>query len=140
MIHSESDVAKLLVKDGVDYVDFSEPNKEVVSVVKMIKENKKHKSWSRRLVNTVHGSAVIISQSKGEGNRQHWHPDYNEWWYIADGSYDLFVGAAKRKIRIKKGDFVFMPAGEMHQMRATSKRPAVRIGFSHSMATHLYVD
>jgi quercetin dioxygenase-like cupin family protein len=140
MIHNENNVETLLAKDGVDHVDFTELNQEVISIPLLEAENKHHKSWSRRLVNTVNGSAVIISQSPGEGNRQHYHPDYNEWWYIYNGEYDLFIGENKRKTRIKKGDFVFMEAGKKHQMRAAGDKPAIRIGFSHSMATHTYVD
>jgi len=138
MVHTENNVEKLLKKDGVSFADFTHANEPVVNISDLIFRNKFRKSWSRRLVNTVNGSAVIISQSPGEGNRQHWHPDYNEWWYIADGAYDLMVGITKRRVRIKKGDFVFMPAGMRHQMIAVGKKPAVRIGFSHSMATHLY--
>lgn len=137
-MHSETNVEKLLGKDGVEHVDFSNPNLEVLNIPKLIKECQKYKSWSKRIVNTVHGSAVIISQSPGEGNRQHYHPDYNEWWYIADGQYNLFIGEEKERVRIKKGDFVFMEAGKKHQMRAVGNKPAVRIGFSHAMATHIY--
>ncbi len=138
-MHNENDVEKLLKKDGVEHVDFSELNLEVINVLELMKDNKGHKSWSRRLVNTVNGSAVIISQSPGEGNRYHYHPDYNEWWYIVSGEYDMTMGEEKKVRRIKTGDFVFMEAGKWHQMKAVGDKPAVRIGFSHSMATHTYV-
>lgn len=135
-MHSENDVEKLLKKDGVGDVDFGDENKTVVNVEKLMVDNRKKKSWSKRLVNTVNGSAVVISQSPGEGNRRHFHPDYNEWWYIVDGEYDFTKG--DETIVISKGDFVFVEAGVWHQMRARGSKPAVRIGFSHAMATHTY--
>jgi len=136
---SDNNVINVLKDDGVARVREDDLNKEVMPLKRVIEDNKQYSSWSQRLVQTVNGSAMMISQQPGEGNRRHYHPDYNEWWYIVDGKYEITIGVEKRVKRIKKGDFVFMEAGKWHQMKAVGNKPAVRIGFSHSMATHTYV-
>ena len=135
---SDNDVMRVLKEDGIEHVSEKDMNLEIVALDDVIGANSHHKSWSRRLVQTVNGSAMMISQQPGEGNRYHYHPDYNECWYIVDGEYEMTIGEKKRKEIIKKGDFVFMEAGKWHQMKAVGDKPAVRIGFSHSMATHTY--
>ena len=63
-------------------------NEEVVSIQEVIDSMDSSASWSRRLINTESNSMTLISQLPGEGNRRHYHPDWNEWWYIVDGEWE----------------------------------------------------
>ena len=51
-------------------------------------------------------SATLIAQLPGEGNRMHYHYDWDEWWYIIEGEWDwLIEGQTKR---INAGEVIFI--------------------------------
>ena len=93
-------------------------------------------SWSYRLINTESNSMTIISQNPGEGNREHYHPDWNEWWYILDGSWKWTI-EGKDKI-VSKGDVVFIPKGTVHRIEAVGDKPAIRMAVSRADVAHVY--
>ena len=95
-------------------------------------------SWSHRVVNTESNSATVIHQQPGEGNRRHYHPDWNEWWYIIDGEWIWEIDGEKKLI--KKDDIVFIPKGMPHRIEATGTKPAIRLAVSREDVVHVYPD
>ncbi len=134
-IRHEVHVPEILDKDGVQERDFVSENKTIVNAREII-ENASESSWIRRIVNTENNSCCLISQLPGEGNRKHYHPSWNEWWYIVDGEWDFEI---ESKIhRVKKDDIIFIPKNSWHKITAVGDKPAVRLAVSREDVKHSY--
>jgi CMP-N-acetylneuraminic acid synthetase/quercetin dioxygenase-like cupin family protein len=136
--HSEVNVPSILYKDGVKYNNLHDCNKEIININNIREMNDSSKSWSHRVVNTENNSATIIHQQPGEGNRRHYHPDWNEWWYIIAGEWNWEIDGVVKKIR--KDDIVFIKKGVPHRIEATGTNPAIRIAVSREDVVHVYPD
>ena len=79
---------------------------------------------------------TLICQMPGEGNRRHYHPDWNEWWYILEGEWEWEIEGEIRKIY--KGDVVFMKKNRIHKITAAGNKPAIRMAVSRSDVAHVY--
>ena len=134
--HSEVDVPSILFKDGVMENNLHDCNKEVVNVNAIRDSNDPNTSWSHRVVNTENNSATLIHQQPGEGNRTHYHPDWNEWWLIIDGEWQWEIDGIVKKI--KKDDVVFIPKGVPHRIQAVGDKPAIRLAVSREDVAHVY--
>lgn len=137
-VHSESDVPSILKKDGVHTNDLHDCNKLITNsdTIRNIFGNMH--SWSKRVVNTENNSATLIQQMPGEGNRRHYHPEWNEWWFIVDGEWEWEVEGVKHLI--KKNDIVFIPKGKIHKITAVGSKPAIRLAVSREDVPHIYPD
>ena len=136
--HSEVDVPSILARDGVENNNLSESNEAIVNVKEIRKSFSKKESWSHRVVNTENNSATLIHQQPGEGNRRHYHPDWNEWWYIVDGEWEWEIDGETKTI--KKDDIVFIPKGVAHKITVTGDKPAIRLAVSREDVAHVYPD
>jgi len=135
-VRSEDDVKSILKKDGVIFNDLDKSNAEKINIIKLLKDNSNRSSWSKRLVDTENNSATLIAQKKGEGNRRHYHNDWNEWWYIVDGLWQFEIN---RKIKIaKKGDLVFIKKNSIHKIKALGNGTNVRLAVSRRDVKHIY--
>ncbi len=133
----ENDVSSILKKDGVVNNDLFNSNKELVNLEKLIKEKPKNISWSKRIVDTESNSMTIIAQLPGEGNRRHYHSNWNEWWFILDGEWEWEIDG---KIMVaKKGDLVFIKKNRIHKIVAKGEKMAIRMAVSRSDVDHIYV-
>ena len=126
----------ILTKDGVLRNEMFDYNQEIVSVDKIIEKNGRSSSWSHTLVNTESNSATLIAQMPGEGNRLHYHPDWNEWWYIIDGEWEWEIEGEIRTI--VKGDVVFMEKGRKHKITAIGDKMSIRLAVSRADVEHVY--
>ena len=136
--HSEVDVPSILARDGVENNNLSESNESIANVKEIRKSFSKEESWSHRVVNTENNSATLIHQQPGEGNRRHYHPDWNEWWYIVDGEWEWEIDGETKMI--KKDDVVFIPKGVVHKITAVGDKPAIRLAVSREDVAHVYPD
>ncbi len=136
-IHSEVDVPSILKKDGVVNNDLYDVNKELVSIESILSNQPKNESWSKRVVDSESNSMTIICQMPGEGNRKHFHPDWNEWWYIFEGEWEWEI-EGKKKI-VKEGDIVFMEKNRVHKITAAGSKRAIRFAVSRSDVAHVFV-
>ena len=134
--HIESDVPSILVKDGVVNNTLDNANQPVVSVDEIIASQGNSVSWSYRLVNSDSNSATLILQLPGEGNRRHYHPNWNEWWYIVDGTWEWLVEG--ESFVVSKGDLVFIQKGKWHKITALGHKPAIRLAVSKDQVAHIY--
>lgn len=134
----ESHVESILKKDGVAFNDLYDANKEVVALKEIIESNGNKKSWSKRLIDTESNSMTIICQQPGEGNRRHYHPNWNEWWYIVDGEWEWEIEGETKSIH--KGDVVFMRKNRVHKITAVGNKPAIRMAVSRADVDHVYPE
>jgi len=135
----EVDVPSILKMDGVMVNDLASANSEVpVNVKDIISSFDAKTSWSKRVVNTENNSATLIHQQPGEGNRNHYHPNWNEWWYIVDGQWEWNIEG--EKIIVGKDDIVFIPKGKMHHITAVGDKPAIRLAVSREDVPHIYKE
>jgi len=135
---AENHVESILKKDGVKNINFDEENREVCNVSDILASEDSSQSWSRRIINTESNSMTIISQLPGEGNRLHYHPTWNEWWYIVDGEWEWEIEGEKRIV--KRGDIVFMRKKRLHKITAVGDCPAIRMAVSRSDVLHVYSE
>lgn len=136
--HSEVDVPSILAKDGVINNDLHDANKELVNIDDIIEVLPKNESWSKRIIDTENNSMTLISQLPGEGNRLHYHPNWNEWWYIVDGEWEWEIEGEKKIVQ--KGDLVFMRKNRQHKITAVGNKPAIRMAVSRADVAHVYPE
>tara|TARA_R100000008_G_scaffold45015_2_gene26355 strand:- start:10207 stop:11340 length:1134 start_codon:yes stop_codon:yes gene_type:complete len=134
-VHSEVHVPSILRNDGVEKDNYKEENKQLVSVDEVM-ERYGEESWMHRLVNTESNSCCIIHQRPGEGNRRHYHPSWNEWWYILKGEWDFEIEDEVHRVR--KGDLVFIPKNKWHCITCAGDTPAARLAVSRADVAHVY--
>ena len=99
--------------------------------------NNNDKSWSHTIVNSPSNRATLIAQMPGEGNRMHFHPNWDEWWYILQGKWEWNI-EGKRKI-VKKGEVAFIKRNKKHKITAEGNEMAIRLAVSRSDVDHVYV-
>ena len=80
---------------------------------------------------------TIICQLPGEGNRRHYHPDWNEWWYIYEGEWEWEIEGEKKIV--KEGDIVFMEKNRVHKITASGSKRAIRFAVSRSDVAHVFI-
>ncbi len=133
----EKNVKQILKKDGVVNNDFSKENQLITNIKELLDQKKSLKNWSHRLVNTESNSATLICQMPGEGNRRHYHSNWNEWWLILDGKWEFEI-ENKKKI-LKKNDLILIKKNKIHKITAVGKKPAIRLAVSRGDVDHIYV-
>jgi quercetin dioxygenase-like cupin family protein len=133
---TEVDVPKILKRDGVIQNNFENENLPISNIDEIINSRDNNVSWSYRVVNTENNSATVISQLPGEGNRRHYHPNWNEWWFIIKGEWKWEIEG--KEYRIKKGDIVFIEKNKIHKITAAGNEPAIRLAVSRADVPHIY--
>jgi quercetin dioxygenase-like cupin family protein len=70
---------------------------------------------------------VEIVVPKGHGSPWHVHPDEDEWFYILDGEFTVYVG--DERLALPAGSFAFGPHGVPHTFIAETHGARALIGF-----------
>jgi CMP-N-acetylneuraminic acid synthetase/quercetin dioxygenase-like cupin family protein len=135
---AESDVPSILQRDGVERSDFTKENLPITNLDEIIASKDNSRSWAHRLINTENNSATLISQLPGEGNRLHYHSDWNEWWYIVKGQWTWEIEG--QAFLVKQGDVVFIEKNKWHKITATGNGPAIRLAVSKDKVAHIYKE
>ena len=136
--HSEVDVPEILSKDGVKDSNYNLENQKIINLKHILEKNSKDSSWCHRVINSESNSATLIAQMPGEGNRRHYHPDWNEWWYILQGEWDWEIDG--EVYTVKRGDFVFIPKGIPHKITGAGEGQSIRLAVSRDDVVHTYPD
>ncbi len=136
--HAETHVFDILKKDGVALNDLEDANHEVTKIQQILDNGSKTQSWSKRIINSASNCVTIISQMPGEGNRRHYHNDWDEWWYILEGEWVYEIEGVEKKIQ--KGDVVFISRNRVHKVTAAGSSRAIRMAVSRDEVAHIYVD
>ena len=134
----ETYVPEILKKDGVINNIFNHENRAISNIDSIISNQDNSISWSYRVVNTENNSATIISQLPGEGNRRHYHPNWNEWWFIIKGKWKWEIEG--KEFLVQRGDIVFIEKCKVHKITAFGNEPAVRLAVSREDVPHIYEE
>jgi len=132
----DADRDRVLLEDGVFNNTMLDFNKEVASIQEIIQNNPIDTAWSHTLVNSESTCATLIAQMPGEGNRLHYHSDWDEWWHILKGQWEWFVEG--RKLTVKEGDLVFIERGKRHKITAIGEGMSIRLAVSREDIDHIY--
>lgn len=135
-VMKDADVPRILEADGVVDNDLFDVNNEVVSIDSILQGLSTTVSSSKRIIDSPSNSVTIIKQFPGEGNREHFHPAWDEWWLILDGTWEWLVEGSVRLV--SKGDIVFIERGRRHKITAVGDTPAIRMAVSRSDVIHDY--
>ena len=133
----DSDRLRILIEDGVDNNTMYEYNKEITKTNEIISNNPDDKCWSHTVINTKSNAATLIAQMPGEGNRMHYHSDWDEWWYIVKGEWDWWVEG--RTLKIKQGDVVLIERDKKHKITASGEGQSIRLAVSREDVEHIYI-
>jgi quercetin dioxygenase-like cupin family protein len=68
-----------------------------------------------------------ITVRAGEGSPWHVHPDEDEWFYVLEGEFTVYVG--ERRLTLTAGSFAFGPKGVPHTFIAETDGAKILIGF-----------
>jgi CMP-N-acetylneuraminic acid synthetase/quercetin dioxygenase-like cupin family protein len=137
-LFADRDRERILVDDGVSNNNMDSFNQEIVSINELVNKYGGQTSWSHTVVNSESNCATLIAQMPGEGNRRHFHPDWDEWWYIISGSWEWNIEGDKKIV--SKGDLVFIPRGKWHKITAIGSEIAIRLAVSRHDVDHVYAS
>lgn len=132
----DADRLRVLLEDGVTNNNMFNFNKEVVSAREIIENNPSDVCWSHTLINSPSTCATLIAQMPGEGNRLHYHSDWDEWWLIMKGEWNWHVEG--RDLTVKEGDVVFIERFKKHKITAVGNQQAIRLAVSREDVDHIY--
>lgn len=132
----DADRLRVLLEDGVTNNNMDNFNKEIADVNEIIKSNPSDKCWSHTLVNSKSTCATLIAQMPGEGNRLHYHNDWDEWWLIMEGKWKWTVEG--KDLIVKKGDLVFIERYKKHKITAIGPGQSIRLAVSREDVDHVY--
>lgn len=79
----------------------------------------------KTLAETPHSSISVVGWEAGQISPIHCHPDADEIYYILEGE-GLF-NDGRREVKLKPGDTVIFPAGEVHQVSAVTRMVLYRV-------------
>jgi quercetin dioxygenase-like cupin family protein len=68
-----------------------------------------------------------VTVRAGEGSPWHVHPDEDEWFYVLEGEFTVYVG--ERRLSLPAGSFAFGPKGVPHTFIAETDAAKALIGF-----------
>jgi len=134
----DSDVQRVLKKDGVDKIIIGEYENLPTVNVDEIKKQMGDNSWAIRAVYNNFFGGVLICQKPGEGNRLHFHKDADECWVIIDGEWEWFIDGIGTK-RVKKNDIVVVKKGVKHRIKCIGTKPGIRFAITKPDVDHNYV-
>jgi len=70
---------------------------------------------------------IEVTVRAGEGSPWHVHPDEDEWFYVLEGEFTVYVG--ERRLSLPAGSFAFGPKGVPHTFIAVTDGAKALIGF-----------
>ncbi len=134
----DANVAEILKADGVLNNNQETYNLEKVNIEKLINKYGRSESWSHTVINSQSNSATLIAQLPGEGNRMHFHHDWDEWWYIIEGEWEWKIEGVNKII--KAGEVVFIKRNREHKITAAGNKMAIRLAVSRYDVDHVYTE
>src|SRR5215216_4485511 len=70
---------------------------------------------------------IEVTVRAGEGSPWHVHPDEDEWFYVLEGEFTVYVG--DRRLTLTPGSFAFGPKGVPHTFFGETDGAKALIGF-----------
>ena len=70
---------------------------------------------------------IEVTVRAGEGSPWHVHPDEDEWFYVLEGEFTVYIG--ETRLSLPAGSFAFGPRGVPHTFMAETDGARALIGF-----------
>jgi len=134
----DANVARILKGDGVLINNQDSYNLEKVKIIDLIERYGRESSWSHTIINSLSNSATLIAQMPGEGNRMHYHYDWDEWWYIIEGQWEWLIEGEKKIL--SAGEVIFIERNKKHKITAFGQKMAIRLAVSRYDVDHVYTE
>lgn len=136
-LNKERDAKKVLIKDGINELKFSNDNNIITKSSDYLKDNKSN--WAKRIIYNDTHSGTLIHQEPGETNRSHFHKDHDEWWVVLKGKIKWWIqdyGIIEAKI----GDIVFAPRMKQHKIKTIGKETSIRLAICIPDIEHIHPE
>ena len=98
----------------------------------------KDSSWSYTLVNSDSTRSTLLAQMPGEGNRRHYHDNWDEWWLIIKGEWEFEYD--NKLLNASKGDLIYLKRNTIHKIKAIGEHLSVRMAVSRDDVEHIYLE
>jgi mannose-6-phosphate isomerase-like protein (cupin superfamily) len=105
----------------------------------MIERHGLDENWGEEVVLDQRNRVNIIHTLPGSSNRPHWHPDMDEWWFVAKGEIEWQIGKDEPFVA-KRGDLVFVEAGRAHAIRTVGDESSIRYAVTSPDVIHYFLD
>ena len=136
-IKEDADLVNVLKDDGVHNVSKGTfENKSLVSL-KEIKDF--DDNWAARVVKNERFGAVLISQEPGNGNRLHYHPDADEFWFIVQGEWEWFIEGEGVHTASER-DMIYVKKGVNHKITCIGEKCGIRLAITAADVNHVYIQ
>ena len=132
IFEEESDHGKVMEEETNRFID-SENNSNITIIRK--DDVKDEIQSGHRLINTASCSVMRITQNKGEGNKKHFHIDWDEVWIVDRGKW--LIETTEGKYIVEEGDIAMVKRGVLHKITALEDN-SVRLAISRSDIKHIY--
>lgn len=95
--------------------------------------------WATKLIEDERNWGTLIASNPGEGNRAHWHSNFDEWWVVMAGKLRWELTGGK-VIHASEGDIVWIPRGTVHHIITEGDDVSLRFAISLPPAVHIWED
>lgn len=119
--------------------DWEPPNMIHTKLSYMIERHGLESNWAEEVLLDQRNRMNMIHTLPGSSNRPHWHPDMDEWWFIAKGEVEFKV-ANEDAFVAKRGDIVFVEAGTSHAIRTVGDESSIRYAVTSPDVIHYFLD
>lgn len=95
--------------------------------------------WIELCIEDERNLGTLIASAPGQGNRAHWHSNFDEWWVVMGGKlrWELTGGEI---IQAVKGDIVWIPRGTVHHIVTEGDEMSLRFAVAMPPAVHVWQD
>ena len=134
----DSDVSRILPSDGILNNISEYQNNMKSNIDQIIESMPKDSSWSYTLVNSDSNRSTLLAQMPGEGNRRHYHDNWDEWWLIIKGEWEFEYD--NKLLNASKGDLIYLKRNTIHKIKAIGEHLSVRMAVSRDDVEHIYLE
>ena len=81
--------------------------------------------WAKRLIADERQLVTLIAAPPGDGNRPHWHADFDEWWVVFGGhlEWELTGGGVVRPCGCCRRSMAGCARGHSRRLRCPHRQP-----------------
>ena len=93
--------------------------------------------WAELLIEDERNLGTLIASAPGQGNRAHWHSNFDEWWVVISGKLRWELTGGKI-IHAVQGDVVWIPRGTVHHIVTEGDEMSLRFAVAMPPAVHVW--
>ena len=119
--------------------DWEPPNMIHTRLEYMIERHGLDANWGEEVILDQRNRMNMIHTLPGSANNPHWHPDMDEWWFVAMGEIEWKVSTEEPFVA-SRGDIVFVEAGYSHAIRTVGDESSIRYAVTSPDVVHYMLD